>query len=138
MQMHLDWQGEMSFRAFPPSGAELLMDSPTDPDAPRSGPSPIEAFVSSLAACSAMDVVSILAKMRQPVQSYRVEVEWERGPKGEWPRPVTQIKVRHVLRGDLDPSAVEKAVRLSDEKYCGVTASLRTPPKLETAWEIEP
>jgi putative redox protein len=85
-----------------------------------------------------MDVVSILEKMRQSVESYRVEVEWERGPKDVHPRPVTKVVVRHIVKGAVDPAALEKAVRLSDEKYCGVTATLRTPPNLETSWSIEP
>jgi putative redox protein len=84
-----------------------------------------------------MDVVSILAKMRQPLESYRIAVEWERSPQGEWPRPIVTIKVTHVLKGRLDPAMVEKAVTLSDEKYCGVTATLRKPPLLSTSWEIE-
>ncbi len=131
--MELNWKGGMAFEAQAPSGATFGLESNG-----KAGPSPIEAFVASLGACSAMDVVSILQKMRQPVESYRVEVEWERGPKDVYPRPVTRIKVTHVLKGALDPAAVEKAVRLSDEKYCGVTATLRQQPSLETGWSIEP
>jgi putative redox protein len=131
MRLDLEWRGELSFGAALPSGASLEFDS-------EDGPTPIEAFIASLAACSAMDVVSILTKMRQDVKSYRVEVEWERGPRDVWPRPVTSVSVRHVFTGaGIDRSAVEKAVRLSDEKYCGVTATLRTPPKIETTWTVE-
>lgn len=131
--MDLNWNGALAFEAEAPSGARFVMESNGD-----GGPSPIEAFVASLAACSAMDVVSILQKMRQPVESYRLEVEWERGPKDVYPRPVTSITVRHFLKGaGVDPAAVEKAVKLSDEKYCGVTATLRTPPVLTNSWEVE-
>lgn len=126
----------MGFEAIVPSGGRLSFDTYAD-EGGDGGPTPIEGLVASLAACSAMDVVSILQKMRQPVEGYRVEVEWERSPQGEWPRPVVSIRVRHVLKGELDPAAVEKAVRLSDEKYCGVTATLRQPPRLETVWEVE-
>ena len=130
--MTLEWKGGLTFEAEPPSGAKMTFAS-------ESGPTPIEAFVASLAACSAMDVVSILEKMRQPVESYRVEVEWERGPRDVWPRPVTAITVRHIVKGaGVDESAVRKAVKLSDEKYCGVTATLRTQPKITTTWSVEP
>ena len=133
MKLEVTWKGRTAFEADSPSGARFSMESDG-----KDGPTPIEAFIASLAACSAMDVVSILAKMRQPVEAYRVEVEWERGPKGEWPRPVTAVTVRHVVNGQgIDPAAVEKAVRLSDEKYCSVSATLRTPPNLQTVWEIE-
>ncbi len=133
MRMDLTWKGGLTFDADLPSGAKLVVESNG-----QGGPTPIEAFVCSLASCSAMDVVSILQKMRQPVESYTLEIEWERGPKDVFPRPVTGIRIRHVLRGNgLDPEAVEKAVKLSDEKYCGVTASLRNPPRIETTWYVQ-
>jgi putative redox protein len=135
--MELAWNGRMGFDAAVPSGGRLSFDTYPDQGG-DGGPTPIEGLVASLAACSAMDVVSILGKMRQPIRAYRVEVEWERTSEGEWPRPVARVVVRHILSGELDPDAVEKAVRLSDEKYCGVTATLRTPPQLSTTWEIEP
>jgi putative redox protein len=133
MRMELNWKGGLSFEASPPSGNRYVLEGNGE-----GGATPIEAFVASMVACSAMDVVSILLKMRQPVESYRVEVEWERGPKDVYPRPVVRINVRHIVGGGVDPEALQKAVRLSDEKYCGVTASLRTPPKIETSWSVEP
>ena len=132
MKLELAWKGDLLFEASAPSGAKYLMESSGD-----GGPTPIEAFVSSLAACSAMDVVSILKKSRQPLEAYRVEVEWERGPKDVYPRPVTKIVVRHVVKGKVDPKALEKAVRLSDQKYCGVTATLRSGPELVTESAVE-
>jgi putative redox protein len=84
-----------------------------------------------------MDVVSILQKMRQPIESYRLEVSWERGEDGVFPRPVTKIKITHHLVGkDLVEAKVAKAVQLSDEKYCSVMATLRTPPESETVFNI--
>lgn len=133
MRLALQWKGGLAFGADPPSGNAFTLEGDG-----HGGATPIETFVASLAACSAMDVVSILQKMRQPVESYRLEVEWERGPKDVYPRPVTRISVRHVVSGAVDPAALEKAIRLSDEKYCGVTASLRTPPSIESTWAVEP
>jgi putative redox protein len=133
MRLELEWKGGLAFQADPPSGNRYTLEGDGN-----GGATPIEAFVASLVACSAMDVVSILQKMRQPVESYRVEVEWERGPRDVYPRPVVRIGVRHVVTGAVDQAALEKAVRLSDEKYCGVTASLRTPPKIESSWSVEP
>jgi putative redox protein len=138
MNINLVWNGRMGFSASTPSGASILIDTYADSGGDQSGPTPIEAFVTALAACTAMDVVSILKKMRQPLESYAVEVEWERGPKDVWPRPITKVTVKHLLKGEgLDPSAVEKAVKLSDEKYCSIAATLRTRPDLATEWLIE-
>jgi len=102
------------------------------------GPTPIEALLSSIAACSAMDVVAIMQKKRQIVTGYRVDVVGERVPKGEWPRPFLSITVRHVIQGEnIDPAALQRAIELTDEKYCSVIATLRQAPKVESIWEIE-
>lgn len=98
----------------------------------------MEMLQASAAVCTAMDVISILRKMKQPVDSYRLEVESERAPEGQWPRPFTAIKVQHYIVGkDLDPALVEKAIKLSDEKYCSVMATLRSGPSISQEWKIE-
>ena len=85
-----------------------------------------------------MDVISILEKKRQKVTDYRVEIDGERTPQGEFPRPFLSIKVRHILTGEnLDPTAVNRAVNLSDEKYCSVSATIRSAPPIVTEWRIE-
>lgn len=102
------------------------------------GPTPFEAFMATLAACSAMDVISILNKKKQTVTSYRVEVDGERGPEGVYPRPFLSMTVKHILSGEnLDPEAVKRAVELSDSKYCSVIATLRQAPTVTSEWQIE-
>lgn len=94
--------------------------------------------MAAAASCSAVDVIGILHKMRQDVAAYRIEVEWERGPVDVYPRPVISMTVRHIVSGmEIDPAAVEKAVRLSDEKYCGILATLRQPPEIKTEFAVE-
>ena len=114
----------------------MTFDTNPDEGGDLSGPSPVEALVCSLAAC--MDVASLMPKMRQDVTDYRIEVEWERGLEGEWPRPVTKVTLRHYLKGnDLDPALIEKAIRLSDEKYCSVLATIRSNPEFGSTFETE-
>ena len=84
-----------------------------------------------------MDIVNILEKKRQKIDSYRVEVDGERVPTGTWPRPFLSITVRHIVKGDVDPDALARAIELTDEKYCSVIATLRQGPKIESVWEIE-
>lgn len=127
----------MVFEAEPPSGSTFIMDAYPEDGKPTQGPTPVEALLSSIAACSAMDVVNILEKKRQKVESYRVEVEGERLPPGTWPRPFLSVRVKHVLKGQIDPDALARAVELTDEKYCSVIATLRQSPKIESIWEIE-
>jgi putative redox protein len=128
----------MTFEAQAPSGGSFVMDAYPDEGMVSKGPTPIEALLSSIAACSAMDVVAIMQKKRQIVTGYRVDVVGERVPKGEWPRPFLSITVRHVIQGEnIDPAALQRAVELTDEKYCSVIATLRQAPKVESIWEIE-
>jgi len=133
------WRSGMKFEAMPPSGHSFIMDGKPEVGAEGEGPSPVEALLCSAAGCSAMDVLSILEKKRQKVRAYWIEVEWERGPEGVWPRPVTAITVRHHVQGeDIDPVAVARAVELSDTKYCTVIATLRSAPTVTSEFRIEP
>ena len=133
----VNWKGENVFEVNPPSGGRFVMDSPADDSTPTQGPSPVEAFLSAAAACSGIDVVSILKKQRQVLTGYRIEVEWTRGPEGEYPRPVLSVSLRHILTGEaLDLAAVKRAVELSDTKYCTVAATLRHGPTVTCEFVI--
>lgn len=128
----------MAFEAFPPSGNAFTMDATPESGGTQQGPTPLEALCASVAACSAMDVVSILGKKKQVVNQYRVEIEWTRAPEGTFPRPVTSMVVRHIVRGvNLDPAAVARAVELSDQKYCTVISTIRTAPPIVSEYRIE-
>lgn len=128
----LIWRKDLQFESTLPSGASLTFDGDL-------GPQPVETMVAAIGACMAMDVMSILVKKRQSVSSYRIETEYERAPEGEWPRPVLAIRMRHIVSGsNIDPQAVERAVSLSDEKYCSVLWTLRRPPTITMEWAVEP
>ena len=134
----VNWVGGMAFEATPPSGNKILMDAYPESGGTGNAPTPVEALLSSVAACTAMDVISILKKKRQVVTSYRVEIEGERAPEGEFPRPFLSMVVRHILAGEnLDPEAVARSVELSDTKYCTVVATLRQAPAISSEWKIE-
>ena len=137
--MTVNWLGGMAFEADPPSGSRFVMDSDPEHGGRQLGLSPVEAFLAAAAGCSGMDVLSILSKKRQIVTSYHIEIEWTRDPEGDWPRPIRSIVLRHVIQGkDIDPAAVERAVELSDEKYCTVVATLRASPVVCSEYRIEP
>ncbi|MCC7229788.1 MAG: OsmC family protein [Fimbriimonadaceae bacterium] len=135
--MRIDWKGKRTFEAESESGERFLFDAPTASGGSGNGPSPLEAFIASIAACSGMDVLMILEKKRQKVTSYRLEVETTRSQEGIYPRPFTTIHLNHIVAGtDLDPQAVDHAVKLSDEKYCSAVATLRANTEITTGFEI--
>lgn len=136
--MNVVWKGDMAFEATGNSGQSFTMDAYAESGGHNSGPTPVEALLGSLAACSAMDVVSILKKKKQVVTSYRIEVSGERTPEGEWPRPFKSITIKHIISGEnLEDSAVARSIQLSDEKYCTVVATLRAAPEITTTYEIK-
>ena len=85
---------------------------------------PTELVLVALAGCTAMDVISILTKKRQQVTSFEVRTHGERAEQE--PRAFTSFSVEYVVTGKgVDPAAVERAVELSETKYCSVMATLR-------------
>ena len=128
----------MAFEAAGQSAGRLVLDAHPDFGGVGAGVSPVEALLASAAACSGIDVLSILEKKRQTVTSYRIEVDGEQPAPGTWPRKFSSITLRHVLKGpNLDPVAVARAVELSDAKYCTVVATLRAAPTVVSEWRIE-
>jgi putative redox protein len=120
------------FLSITPSGHAL----PLDTDSQRSSaPSPVELLLVALGACTATDVASILAKKRQQVTSYVIEVTGTR--RDEYPRRYTSMNVRHILTGkSISPKAVAQAIELSDTKYCSVAATLRPTVEIQSSFEI--
>jgi len=112
--VEVNWKGDMVFEAIPPTGNRFTMDAYPEEGVASKGPTPVEALLSSLAACTAMDVIDILRKKRQTVTSYRIEVDGVRGPEGVYPRPFLSLTVRHIVKGEnVDPAAVKRAVELT-------------------------
>ena len=120
------------FLGTTPSGHAL----PLDTDSQRSSaPSPVELLLVALGACTATDVAGILAKKRQHVTSYVVEVTGTR--RDEYPRSYTSMNVRHILTGkSISPQAVAHAIELSETKYCSVAATLRPTVEIQSSFEI--
>lgn len=126
-------QGDGTFRGWTPTGGEVVMKGASGPEQYLS---PMEILLASLAGCSAVDVVGILEKSRQAVTNYEVRVRGERAD--EHPRVYKTIEVVHVLTGEnLSPEAVERAVRLSADKYCSVSAMLAAGAEVRHTFEIE-
>jgi len=118
------------------SGHWTMMDTKADVGGNEAATAPMELLLISLGGCTGMDVLSILEKMRQPVQDFRVELEAEHAP--EHPKVYTRIRLLYVVKGDVEPRKLERAIELSQERYCPVTAMLRQTVDIETSYRIEP
>jgi len=127
------WTGEgLLFDGLTEHGSARLAG---DTDGAGSGPTPAEALLLAVGGCTGMDVVSILRKMRQPLQAFRVEVVGDRA--AEHPRRYTALEVVYHLVGDLDESKVRRAIELSEQRYCSVEATVRDCVPISSRYIIE-
>ena len=111
-------QEDMHFVGSVASGHQIDLDS-----SKVAGPLPMETLLLSLAGCSAMDVLAVLRKQRQMVENLEVHVRAAR--RDEHPTVFTSIQLEYVVHGmDILPSAVERAIELSRDRYCPVWAML--------------
>jgi putative redox protein len=100
------------------------------------GAKPIELALLALGSCAAFDVIGILRKKRQRVTGYEVELHAEQNP--EPPSYFTRVEIKHRLWGRIDPEAVQRAIHLSETKYCAVGAMISKTAKIEATFEILP
>jgi putative redox protein len=124
--------GSGFFIGVSPSGHAITVDTGHERS---SAPSPMELLLIALGSCTGVDVISILEKKRQRVTDYRVEVNGER--REDYPKRFERMHVRHIVTGvQLDPTAVARAIALSEEKYCSVAATLRPTVEIISSFEI--
>jgi putative redox protein len=117
--VEVEHQAGAHFAATTGSGFEVHFDS----GAGQTAAGPTEVMLAALAACSAMDVVSILEKKRQPYSRYQVHVSAEQ--RDGYPQVFTRIDLVHELEGpELELAAVRRCIELSATKYCPVSAML--------------
>lgn len=129
----VQWIGEQKFVAIGPSGHALTIDSDRTSN---SAAGPMELLLLALGACTATDVVIILEKKRQKLESLEVFCSGERSP--DPPQVWTKLEILFRLRGNLEESGVKQAIELSEEKYCSVSATLKKTADLSWRYEILP
>jgi putative redox protein len=130
---NVKWLGEQKFSAISPSGHALTIDSDRQSN---KAPGPMELLLVALGACTATDIVIILEKKRQKLESLEVVCSGERA--AEPPSVWIKLEVLYRLRGRLDEAAVKRAIELSEEKYCSVSATLKKSATLTWRYEILP
>lgn len=122
MKVNIDWSGDMAFKADV-NGFTLNLDADEKVGGKNTGPRPKPLLLVALGGCTGMDVVSILGKMRVKPDYFNVEIEGEQTE--EHPKYYHKIHLKYIFKGnDLPMEKLEKAVNLSQERYCGVNAML--------------
>ncbi|TDO01288.1 OsmC family protein [Sunxiuqinia elliptica] len=126
----VNWKENMAFETNM-DGHQLIMDAAVESGGDDLGVRPKKLMLASLAGCTGIDVVSILKKMKVIPDSFRVIVEGD--VTDEHPKKYSTMKVIYEFKGkDLPMAKLEKAVHLSEEKYCGVSAVYRDVVKMSS------
>lgn len=122
-EIKIDWLEKMAFKAEV-NGHEFILDAVAEVGGEDRGPRPKPLAMVALAGCTGMDVVSILKKMRVELEAFSVRVVGELTE--EHPKQYSAMHVIYEFKGkELPMEKLEKAVRLSEEQYCGISATYR-------------
>ena len=127
------WIGEERFVGTSPSGHTVAFDSDRESNL---APGPMEMVLLALGSCTATDMVIILRKKRQKLESLEVLCSGERA--AEPPRVWVKLELCFRLRGRVDRAAVDQALKLTREKYCSVAAMLEKTAEIGWRYELEP
>ncbi|MFK3986354.1 MULTISPECIES: OsmC family protein [Exiguobacterium] len=122
MHLQVNWKQGMAFQTTTPSGHNVTLDAGEDVGGLNTGPRPTEMLLQATAACTGIDIVSILHKMRLPLERFEMEVDGVRAT--EHPKKFTAIHILYVLDGDMPEERVRRAIELSVDRYCSVSHSL--------------
>ena len=127
----LTWSRDLVFTGATPQGYEIEFDAEA-----QWGCKPTEALLLSLGACMAIDIVSILKKMRMDISRFRIDISGERNP--DPPQYFTAVEMTlHLAGQNLEGGRVERAIALSREKYCSVYNSLHPDLDLKVLYILE-
>lgn len=132
-RVEVRWQGEgLHFRG---SSADGTVEMASKRDGEGAGLRPMQTLAIALGGCIGMDVVSILQRMRQPVEGLWIEVEGQQAE--EYPRRFTELTLTYHVRGAVDERKLQRAIGLSENKYCSVRASLAADVRLISRYDLE-
>lgn len=135
MECTVRWHDGMSFIAETGSGHLLGMDGAPEGGGRNLAPRPMELVLAGTAGCTTYDVILILKRSRQDVRDCDVKISAERADTD--PKVFTKIQMHFIVSGkDLKPEVVERAIKLSAEKYCSASIMLGKTAEISHTWEI--
>jgi len=135
METRLRWAGGAAFIGLSSGGHTVVMDGPPEGGGRNLGPRPMEMLLLSMAACSTYDVVTILKKAREEIADCDVRITANRAP--EHPKIFTDIHLHFIISGkDVKDKNVERAIKLSAEKYCSASIMLGAMAKITHDFKI--
>ncbi|AVX21244.1 MAG: OsmC family protein [Bacillota bacterium] len=134
MKVNIKWQGKMHFLGRGAQEVDIPIDAAPAAGGEGKGASPMELLLMGVAGCTAIDIVSILEKMRLNLQDFVVEVEGERA--ADHPKVFTEITLVYRVWGEIPEEKLVKAIELSLDKYCSASNTVKGVAKINYRYEI--
>lgn len=135
MQIKMNWAGGIKFEAINVFGHKMITDGSKEAGGDEAGFKPTELLLYAVAGCTGIDVVRILEKQRQKLESLEIEVVAHQDK--DYPRPFHTIEVKYRAKGEnLDPKKLAMAIELSEAKYCVVSQTIQAESEVKTSYEI--
>lgn len=132
----IEFAGGMRFEGRGGSGHKVVMDASAKSGGADEAARPVETFLCALGACTGMDVIAILRKMKSPLEALTIQIDDERAE--DYPQVFTAIHLTYRIRGRIPRDRVVKAVDLSLSKYCPIANSLAGVAEITSEIVIEP
>ena len=132
---NITWVEDMQFVAKGETGHAIVMDSSEEVGGHDTGARPMEVLLMGILGCTAMDVISILKKKRQPITGLKIFATGDRN--AEHPKYYTKIHLEYVASGDVDVEALERSAQLSEDKYCSAIATVRGKAEITRSCRVE-
>jgi len=130
----LRWVESLLMVGTDSNGHSIVIGRSPDNRDEFAGIKPSDLLLLAVASCSAYDVIEILRKQREPMRSLKVECQGDQLP--EPPHTFTHIDLKYIITGKVNPEKAEKAIKLSEDKYCSVICTLRPGVTITSTFEI--
>jgi putative redox protein len=132
---NVTWVEDMQFVGQGETGHAIVMDSSEEAGGHNTGARPMEVLLMGVLGCTAMDVMSILKKKRQPIKGLKIFATGDRA--AEHPKYYTKIHLEYVAYGDVELEALERSAQLSEDKYCSAIATVRGKAEITRSCRVE-
>jgi putative redox protein len=133
-QASVAWVDGMQFVGESGSGHGIVIDASNEGGGHNAGARPMELLLLGVLGCTAMDVVSILKKKRQPLADLKVSATAEQAP--DTPHYFAKIHIEYVAYGDVDEQALARSIQLSEERYCSAMATMRGVTQFSSSYRV--
>ncbi len=133
-KVEINWIEGVQFEAVPDSGHKIVMDAGREQGGTDIGARPMELFLVGLGGCTGIDVITILKKMRRHIKQFRLNITAEKAITH--PKVYKKINLEYILEGDMEEKDVQRAIELSQQKFCSASAMLGKTAEITYSYRL--